>query len=869
MSPNPEACPPGTFNPQAGGGESAVCQACSLGSWCGRASSIPQACPAPLTTQRTGATSSLDCVCPFSFVGVVTNSSLLSCVDCPQGADCSLANTTLATLRLANGYWRPSISSLAVVKCPQSKFCVGSSENASVRHGYQAFGMLHDTTYCAVGHRGPFCDVCDVNYFRVRRGICQACGEASYSLTVGVFLLGGLLVLCVAATFGRRITRRCDRLRALSPWFSSRKASDHDATAAWWLVDALEDCLAKFEVKIRILISFYQVLKRLGFVFQIPYPPLYTAFLEWTSLFTLEFLFDIDILPLGCIMSSNYHTSLLFYTLAPLALYSTLGLVPMLAQCFRAGKEALRSYKRVCQSLSMLILFLIYPSVSSTVFEAFLCESLSDGRSVHQIDRSIDCRSPSHRAFMVYAAAMVLIHPLGTPLVYAYLLRTHRTSLSRLRLLEAKALLSAEQEDVQRQLLQVPSTTAATGTEKSADPKVRRQSVEVAQAHLRHLRERSRTRRPASDEEGAEPIVRRRSVEVAQAHIHQLREKSRMQRVVRTSNGDGRTSRRSTGDDDRAFMASALLPPYVHRLIKPYRLQRYNFEIFECARKVALIGIPVFLFAGQLEQLTFGLLVSFVSAMIFVAHSPYEEHSDNAVAVGAQASLFASLLLGILLKADAQYTGAMEVMLCALGIFPLACTLLLEAPVGGGIAVASGCLKHVGLLRSATAQQSSCPHVPETHALSGAPQRPQQLRIPTDDFVLASERRTGRRSHLEDHDFAHDTCGLDFSARSTPGRTTSNRSCHPRVAHDTLRPRDEQHAAPTTLHAQCRRSCLETTMVEDHVVTNQANRQALAPFRRRKQQPKPVDSGDQAPRGQAHNNEAQSGSSHAYEDISC
>ena len=46
-------------------------------------------------------------------------------------------------------------------------------------------------------------------------------------------------------------------------------------------------------------------------------------------------------------------------------------------------------------------------------------------------------------------------------------------------------------------------------------------------------------------------------------------------------------------------------------ILWPYTLRCYWWELFECARKVLLVGLPVFFEPGSSEQLTFGLLSTF------------------------------------------------------------------------------------------------------------------------------------------------------------------------------------------------------------------------------------------------------------------
>ena len=43
-------------------------------------------------------------------------------------------------------------------------------------------------------------------------------------------------------------------------------------------------------------------------------------------------------------------------------------------------------------------------------------------------------------------------------------------------------------------------------------------------------------------------------------------------------------------------------------------MRTFWFEIFECVRKIALIGLPVFFQQGSTPQLILGLLICFVSS---------------------------------------------------------------------------------------------------------------------------------------------------------------------------------------------------------------------------------------------------------------
>ena len=82
------------------------------------------------------------------------------------------------------------------------------------------------------------------------------------------------------------------------------------------------------------------------------------------------------------------------------------------------------------------------------------------------------------------------------------------------------------------------------------------------------------------------------------------------------------------------------------------RLRVYGFELFECARKICLVGIPVF-FAEenlQTEQLTLGLILCFLSFGVYSWIKPYRYQSDDNLQTVCQVSVFFALLSKIPLE---------------------------------------------------------------------------------------------------------------------------------------------------------------------------------------------------------------------------
>eukprot|EP00964_Phaeocystis_antarctica_P055145 scaffold32420_cov68-Phaeocystis_antarctica.AAC.4 len=100
------------------------------------------------------------------------------------------------------------------------------------------------------------------------------------------------------------------------------------------------------------------------------------------------------------------------------------------------------------------------------------------------------------------------------------------------------------------------------------------------------------------------------------------------------------------------------------KLTAPYELRVYWFEVFECVRKVCLVGLPIFVEHGSAAQLIMGLFVCFISFGMYASFEPYVEESDNWLSKICQISLFVSLVSSIALKIETDSSaGTLGVLL--------------------------------------------------------------------------------------------------------------------------------------------------------------------------------------------------------------
>ena len=103
--------------------------------------------------------------------------------------------------------------------------------------------------------------------------------------------------------------------------------------------------------------------------------------------------------------------------------------------------------------------------------------------------------------------------------------------------------------------------------------------------------------------------------------------------------------------------------------------------------------MPVFFEMGSVAQLTYGLLVCFLSFGLYMMFSPYADDSDDRLAQLCQMQIFFSLVSSLLLKwsvvADEQEestgTQNLDVLLCVFTFMPVAFALVTHI-LGEGLA---------------------------------------------------------------------------------------------------------------------------------------------------------------------------------------
>jgi len=122
------------------------------------------------------------------------------------------------------------------------------------------------------------------------------------------------------------------------------------------------------------------------------------------------------VMPLDCIIATSYYSKLAFKCIWPLLAYAVFGIS---SSIFR--KRGKVGQADSCINFAFLVMFIVYPSVSSGLLSMFYCVELEDGTEWLRVDLSLECNTAIHSGMLAFTFVMIGLHTVGTPLIYAYL----------------------------------------------------------------------------------------------------------------------------------------------------------------------------------------------------------------------------------------------------------------------------------------------------------------------------------------------------------------------------------------------------------------------------------------------------------------
>ncbi|CAN0428572.1 unnamed protein product [Ascophyllum nodosum] len=238
---------------------------------------------------------------------------------------------TIEELAIDAGFWRATSDSTNILECYYAKACKG--------------GVTGDPGYCTQGYEGAYCSVCSKDYSPGLGRTCTKCSDSKVGIVLAIVLgaLGtavGVIVTLHVLSEEKEGTGRgiVDRITRIIPFHT-----------------------------LKIVVVAWQILTQFAAVAHITYPDVYQHLIDVIDLVNLDLSWVIGI---ECIVRFNFHGTMLFSTTGPLVLLGLLGLTYWVAVRIHRGKtEALRNVWHKHLSVILLLMFLVYSSVSAVIFQ--------------------------------------------------------------------------------------------------------------------------------------------------------------------------------------------------------------------------------------------------------------------------------------------------------------------------------------------------------------------------------------------------------------------------------------------------------------------------------------------------------------------
>ena len=349
-----------------------------------------------------------------------------------EGFSCETPGSAVERLSIQPGFWRVNAMSTVVTQCPLAGACNGTADS-----------------HCRDGHRGIYCDACqynhcaytgfqpvqhatdlqrrmscfsrplrDVNSNHADRNdtdfciLCEDWSDMFAADSIRLWLPMIMFALVVLLALLLSIVCCCQRSTRCQAF------GTQGGGCFGWLARQSEIIVPK----VKILISMAQVQEI--FTINITLPEMFVRWLAAINIWYVD-------LPLDCLMHIDFHTRLVYRTLSPLFIQLCLLLVAVVTS--RCGWH---DHAASAIDFFFLVMFLVYPGTCSVIFATFGCDLLDDGSQFLAADFSIDCDSANHRLMEAYAGFMILIYPIGVPLLYAIAIRMHVILLDRVAAIE-------------------------------------------------------------------------------------------------------------------------------------------------------------------------------------------------------------------------------------------------------------------------------------------------------------------------------------------------------------------------------------------------------------------------------------------------
>ena len=310
------------------------------------------------------------------------------CTPCPLDATCPGGDVIVPD----RGFWRQCETCVIIEQCIYPDNCIGS-------------GNISEQ--CASGNTGPLCNVCEDGYSRDTQGRCNKCGSIGILVNMILSSVFAFIIIFIIIVY---VFRKAI-IKMLGKYF--HRLEERLERMNW----------NKHRTKVKIIIAFIQITSGIPALLSVEFHPAFHEFLSVMSYFTMGFIASID---LGCYFSYNFYTTLRVSTLIPPSIMIVIDIY-LRTKTFLAEREnkASPAYSYKIRNIDrkkcfLYISFFVFSTISTQVFQTFVCERFEDGKSYLVVDSNLECYTTTHERYMAYAGLMVFLYPVGVPLYYAF-----------------------------------------------------------------------------------------------------------------------------------------------------------------------------------------------------------------------------------------------------------------------------------------------------------------------------------------------------------------------------------------------------------------------------------------------------------------
>jgi hypothetical protein len=159
-------------------------------------------------------------------------------------------------------------------------------------------------------------------------------------------------------------------------------------------------------VPFRTFLGFVQVASRISVTFRFTYPKLVDDFMAMLSLFELGDLLSMIGKP-NCLFTVSYFDQLFFKVVTPLIV------LLVLFGVHRCSKDD--SIRDLSFDAFVLVSFIVYPGVCSTLFTYFDCKTFEDGKVYLFAAPTVLCTDTEYTSVLFFVSTMSVLVPLGIP----------------------------------------------------------------------------------------------------------------------------------------------------------------------------------------------------------------------------------------------------------------------------------------------------------------------------------------------------------------------------------------------------------------------------------------------------------------------